>query len=84
MSEKLDGDTKDFGGLTIGIDYESTAKMRLSLAMTNIQKYSALSDFDDGASSLRASWAAYYKKIIQFVAEEKYEEVFSVTLPDHA
>lgn len=63
------------------VDYETTARMRIQLAMSQVQKYAAMADFDDDADTLRKEWGAYYKAIKPLVAEESYEEVFKITLP---
>lgn len=67
--------------VTSGVDYKTTANMRMQLAMSQVQKYAAMADFDDDADALRKEWGAYYKAIKPLVAEESYEEVFKITLP---
>lgn len=64
------------------IDYAVTAQMRLELAMTQIQKYASLADFDDEAETQRKEWGAYYKAIKPLLAEGKYEDLFNVSLPE--
>lgn len=66
------------------IDFAVTAQMRLQLAMSEIQKYAALADFDDDADALRKEWGAYYKTIKPLVAADKYEEAFNIALPEQA
>jgi|GEM_PF-4326810 len=67
-----------------GVNFPLTAKMRIDLAMTQIQKYTALADFDDDADALRKQWGAYYKAIKTLYAEEEFEDLFNVALPDQA
>ena len=67
-----------------GVNFPLTAKMRIDLAMSQIQKYSALADFDDDADALRKKWGTYYKAIKPLFAEEKFEEIFNIALPEQA
>jgi len=64
-----------------GIDFAVTAQMRLQLAMSEIQKYAALADFDDEADAIRKEWGAYYKIIKPLVSAEQYEEACNIDLP---
>ncbi|PEI02627.1 hypothetical protein CRM79_05020 [Pantoea agglomerans] len=74
----------DNGSFQSSIDYPVTAQMRLDLAMSQIQKYASLADFDDEAEALRKEWGAYYKVIKPLIAEGKYEDLFNVALPEQA
>lgn len=80
---EIDGEPQEINpdAVTSGVNYEATADMRMQLAMSEIQKYAAMADFDDDADALRKEWGAYYKAIKPLVAEGKYEEVFKITLP---
>ncbi|MFP1897252.1 hypothetical protein ACLEDI_00930 [Lonsdalea quercina] len=64
------------------VDFEATSKMRIELAMSKIQQYSSMANFDDTFKEAASSWYAYYTTIKALADEGKYEEVFDVTIPD--
>lgn len=74
----------DTGAFQSSIDYVVTAQMRMDLAMSQIQKYTSLADFDDEAETLRKAWGVYYKEIKPLFATEKYEDVFNIPMPEQA
>jgi hypothetical protein len=51
----------DNGSFQSSIDYAVTAQMRIDLAMSQIQKFTALADFDDDAEALRKKWGHIIK-----------------------
>lgn len=68
-------------GVTAEIDYEKSMQMRLDLAMSSIQKYSALAAFDDDASSWLAKWGAYYSAIKPVIAKNDFSKAYEIEVP---
>lgn len=71
----------DNGSFEYKIDYEITARMRLDLAVSNITKFAAISDFDDEADAQKKLWGAYYKEIKSLIESSKFEDACDIQTP---
>lgn len=73
--------TDENNGVTTGVDYPATAAMRIDLAMSKIQQYAAMKDFDDDFAALYTAWVTYFKAIKPLNAAGDFEGVFNIELP---
>lgn len=66
---------------TSGVDYETTASMRLSKAMDMMQKLNFASSFDNSVKGELDLWIQYYMKIKPMIDIGDFESVFLVDMP---
>ncbi|SUX81649.1 Uncharacterised protein [Citrobacter youngae] len=68
-------------GVVFNVDYERSMKMRLELAISSIQRFSALAEFDAQASNRLAKWSEYYSAINPEMMNGNYEGAYKIELP---
>ena len=77
----LSDDMNDISGVVFAIDYKKSMEMRLELAMSSIQKFKALAEFDSQASIRLAEWGRYYSTINPEMTSGNYEGAYKIELP---
>lgn len=94
MSEQLDINEQpeavfDSGDIPINddaiitsINFEDSSKMRIELAMSRIQQYSAMAVVDPAFKAKYDAWVGYYNSIKDLSATSSYEELYGIQLPE--